>query len=332
MKISVQLLRFTPVLMALMALGYIGMLMSDSTLFTVGESVATSDAEGDAMVCSATTDAGASTAKEVSEREKNRGLLVSLVSAFLLNAVGAVMANRGVPEGYIVLNYGFVLGPVIGYLLDVGIATEDGLRETKTGLPGALFALKSLASPKFYRYVITVFLDMFVSNPMQDAVKNYLMKTRDNIPNNFIGYGQLVKNNFPSLLQSIVAVMTFQAYTNDTRFRWAYSARAENRVANDVIMLATAVSASLFMAYNLPGAESLSRRVPFALVAIAMLSFGNYFTFERCKGEFINVFEATDDDVGLSDDMKLVVGSSMFAMFVVVGLVIPFYRAEKSVF
>lgn len=330
MKLSVQVLRFTPVLMALMALGYVGVLISDESLFVTGEG-AIGDAGGGEACVAVDVDAGDS-AKSVSDREKNRGLLVSLMSAFLLNAVGAVMANAGVPEGYIVLNYGFILGPVIGYLLDVGVATEEGLRATKRGLPGALFALRSLASPKFYRYVITVFLDMFVSNPIQDAVKNYLMKTRDNIPNNFIGYGQLVKNNFPSLLQSIVAVMTFQAYTNDTRFRWAYSTNPENRVANDVVTLATAVSASLFVAYNLPGAESLSRRVPFALVAIAMLSFGNYITFERCGGEIVNVFDANDDDVRMSEDTKLVVGSSMFALFMAVGLVVPFYKAEKSVF
>ena len=86
------------------------------------------------------------------------------------------------------------------------------------------------------------------------------------------------------------------------------------------------------MAYNLPGAESLSRRVPFALVAIAMLSFGNYITFERSKGEFINVFDAADDDIGMTEETKLVVGASMFALFMAVGLVIPFYHAEKSVF
>jgi hypothetical protein len=63
-----------------------------------------------------------------------------------------------------------------------------------------------------------------------------------------------------------------------------------------------------------------------------MLSFGNYFKFERCKGEFVNVFDAYDEDIGMTELTKLIVGSGMFALFMAIGLVIPFYRAEKSVF
>lgn len=44
------------------------------------------------------------------------------------------------------------------------------------------------------------------------------------------------------------------------------------------------------------------------------------------------MFDANDDDVRMSEDTKLVVGSSMFALFMAVGLVVPFYKAEKSVF
>ena len=174
---------------------------------------------------------------------------------------------------------------------------------------------------------------MFISNPIQDVIKLYFMDAKNSIPNNILGYGQTVRRNFASLLQSIVGVATFQAYTNDTRFRWAYTdGEKDGRVANDVIMLATAVAASLFMAYNVPGAESLGRRVPFAMFAIFLLSIGNSMKWNRCGKEPVNLFDASDEDIGLDEKTRAAIGTAMFGVFVFVGLVVPFSRAKEKIF
>lgn len=333
MTLSMQALRATPILLSLISVAYISRLLADNSLFKTGNKVIDAPDVNDGDVASKCPEEESSGGAE-EDREKNRGMLVSLISAFLINIVGSLMARKGVPDGYIVLNYGFILAPVIGYLLDVGIATEVGLRKTKRGgLGGAVHAMGSLASPTFFRYVITVFLDMFISNPIQDAMKVYFMDAKNTIPNNFLGYGQTVRRNFASLLQSVVGVATFQAYTNDTRFRWAYTdGDKKGRVANDVIMIATAIGASLFMAYTIPGAESLGRRVPFAMMAILLLSIGNSVKWNRCGKEPVSLFDASDEDVGLDDTTRAIIGTAMFAMFVFVGLVVPFSRAKERIF
>ena len=335
MTLSMQALRATPILLSMMSIVYIGRLLGDNTLFkTSAVHDSGSGVPGSKEKCPDGDKVGSGGGSEEEDREKNRGLLVSLLSAFLINLVGSLMARKGVPDGYIVLNYGFVLSPVIGYLLDVGVATEEGLRKTKRGgLGGAMYAMGSLASPTFFRYIITVFLDMFISNPIQDVIKLYFMDAKNSIPNNLLGYGQTVRRNFASLLQSIVGVATFQAYTNDTRFRWAYTdGEKEGRVANDVIMLATAVAASLFMAYNVPGAESLNRRVPFAMFAIFLLSIGNSMKWNRCGKEPVNLFDASDEDIGLDEKTRAAIGTAMFGVFVFIGLVVPFSRAKQKIF
>jgi hypothetical protein len=338
MTLSMQALRATPVLLSMMSIVYIGRLLGDNTLFKTTHvpepGSGGSGGSGGKEKCPDDSGPGGSESSEEEDREKNRGLLVSLLSAFFINVVGSTMARKGVPDGFIVLNYGFILSPVIGYLLDVGIATEKGLSKSKRGgFGGAIHAMGSLASPTFFRYIITVFLDMFISNPIQDVIKLYFMDAKNSIPNNFLGYGQTVRRNFASLLQSIVGVATFQAYTNDTRFRWAYTdGDKEGRVANDVIMLTTAVAASLFMAYNVPGAESLNRRVPFAMFAIFLLSVGNSMKWNRCGKKPVNLFDASDEDIGLDEKTRAIIGTAMFGMFVFVGLVVPFSRAKQKLF
>lgn len=141
-------------------------------------------------------------------------------------------------------------------MCDIGIGTKEGLKKTLKG-QGFKHVLGSLVTPMFFRYIITVFLDMFISNPIQDTIKLNLMGLRQRVQaNNMDVYGKLIKDNFPSILQNIVGILTFQVYTNDTRFRWAYAkSDNKNRISNDIIMLATVVSASLFCVYSIKGSE-----------------------------------------------------------------------------
>merc|ERR1719336_11368 len=65
-------------------------------------------------------------------------------------------------------------------------------------------------------------------------------------------YDYFVALNFPSILQSIVAVVTYNAYTNQTRFAWAYAASSldrDLRIPPGAIMLATAASGVLYLVF-----------------------------------------------------------------------------------
>ena len=61
-------------------------------------------------------------------RETNRGAFVSVMIAILMNIIGAFMFYIKVKEGLVVTNYGFILGPVVGFMLDQGIGTDEGFQ------------------------------------------------------------------------------------------------------------------------------------------------------------------------------------------------------------
>ena len=72
--------------------------------------------------------------------------------------------------------------------------------------------------------------DVGSSLPLQDVMKRQarkagiieeLQKTEDKSPR-MQQYDYIVTLNFPSLLQSIVFIVTYKAYSNETRFAWAY--------------------------------------------------------------------------------------------------------------
>eukprot|EP01083_Nonionella_stella_P206260 750364_1 len=69
---------------------------------------------------------------EILRREASRGLFVSVVIAILLNLVGAFMFYIRVRESLVVTNYGFILGPVIGFMLDQAIGSDAGFAHFMT--------------------------------------------------------------------------------------------------------------------------------------------------------------------------------------------------------
>ena len=64
-----------------------------------------------------------------------RGTFASLLGSVILNAIGALFAWLEVPESMIIMNYGFMLGPAIGYMLDIGYGTDTGKGHQRTPRP-----------------------------------------------------------------------------------------------------------------------------------------------------------------------------------------------------
>eukprot|EP01084_Bolivina_argentea_P120402 213409_1 len=101
----VQISRIIPIGAALCAVGYIIYLLAKPDNWSTDPN--TEDAD-------------------ILRREANRGLFVSVVIAILMNLIGAFMFYIKVRESLVVVNYGFILGPVIGFLLDQSIGTDAG--------------------------------------------------------------------------------------------------------------------------------------------------------------------------------------------------------------
>lgn len=200
------------------------------------------------------------------DRFSNRGTYISIiVTVSSLIQVGMRMA--GADKSLLLFMYGFILAFVIGYMGDKVIGTEEGYAiYNKDKIDALKYSMGSLASPEFFRFIITVFLDMFISAPIQLTMSylfsNYTAGLRTNSTGislldtgMFSGLTKLVGINFDTILQSIVAIITFMAYTNDTRFLWAYPDKSllkEERMSSTTIRLAAVIAGVVFLVSNYP--------------------------------------------------------------------------------
>jgi len=100
-----------------------------------------------------------------------------------------------VRESLVVTNYGFILGLVIGFMVDQAIGTDDGMyvsykfcalfvlmsglnymiyigfREFLT-VDGFKYTFNSLIGGNFLRYIVTVFLDLYYQQSIAGCIKS----------------------------------------------------------------------------------------------------------------------------------------------------------------
>ena len=263
--------------------------------------------------------------QDIVNRTQNRGMLVSLISAIVLNLVGIAMTKMNVPESMIITNYGFIFGPILGFLLDIGIGTDNGLTLFKENLfKWFKYVLSNLVSGKFLRFILTVLLDLFISNPLQDIMKKVIspivmkMGSMDK-------YTQFVSKNIPSLLQSIVGFITFNAYTNQTRFNWAYPGNLPEKylINSKVILLITSVVAVMFSMFYVNSNE-LPTKLIYSLVGI-LLAFGlNFFGLDRSKE-----FKKEENNSLKINNTKAIIGLIVFILIFIFGVIYPFLSGKK---
>jgi hypothetical protein len=227
-----------------------------------------------------------------SVRTQKRGLHISMVLAGSA-AIQALLKMLGADESTLLLLYGFILASVFGFMGDKMIGTDEGYSIfTKSKTDVIKYALGSLTGSSFFRYIITVFLDLFISMPIQMTL-TYLMKDYiAGLTNKTTGIGLLdtgilsgltsfVGNNFDNILQSIVAIITFMAYTNETRFLWAYPDKSllpEDKIPAPTIKLATSVAAAVYLITNYPkdvAGTGIVERYIYVMVVIILLTLGS---------------------------------------------------------
>jgi hypothetical protein len=110
---------------------------------------------------------------------------------------------------------GMFLGNTFGFILDTMLGSDEGLREYLWSVPsGMRYALGSLATDRFGRYIVTILFDMFFTVILFKHFYSKLVHVAG-----FSQSGREWIANF--IVSGFIGVITFQVYANMTRFQWA---------------------------------------------------------------------------------------------------------------
>ena len=186
-------------------------------------------------------------------RQQFRGVLTSIVASLLGLGAMAGMMSLGVPMDLIETNLSFLFMNVIGYQLDYSFATDNGLRRFAEGRVGEGFgaAFSGLYDLSFIRFFLTVLLDMFISLPILEVLTTYSARFLPTLAGGG-AYDRLLGHYLRPLMLSITLAVTFLAYSNMTRFQWAYPSENpddKERISDSSFFVALAVSIGVFAVF-----------------------------------------------------------------------------------
>jgi hypothetical protein len=150
--------------------------------------------------------------------------------------------------------------------------------------------------------------------------------------------------NITSIVQSLVAVITFQTYSNQTRFLWAYPEKTlpkESRVSSYIIMIATSIASVFYLSQYAKEVTSLSLHIVVSILSFFLLT-GLYLS-RTMEEEYIPaevVKETYTPEESQSEESKseesdkpytnkrFYFGLGLFIFFFIIGVIIPFFRRE----
>ena len=251
------------------------------------------------------------TDQEKIKRTSYRGTIISII-LMLSSLIQATLKGLGASSTMLLLLYGFFMASVIGFMGDQGYGTDDGFSLKEIGFANNQNKIESvgaqlkyifgtLTTSSFWRFIITVFLDMFISAPIQSVIVavfnpyiQILNNTIPNLPSIIGGLLKFITKNFDNVLQSFVAFITFLAYANETRFRWAYPGSDINPnllISTSVIKISTAIAGVVYLIANISAdfnivegatmkvgsslVDRLDRKMWFVLIMIGLLTIGS---------------------------------------------------------
>jgi len=184
---------------------------------------------------------------DIRARNKSRGTAASLLSAvsFSLGVNGALDKFGKIDPSTSTVFIGMTLGGTWGFVLDNLFGSDEGFREyvwdPRSGMD---YAMGSLVTERFGRYVVTILFDMFFTVILFKLIYPKLVTAAG-----FTAPGrEWIANGFTSAL---ISLLTFKVYANMTRFEWAYPSGEEDVreqwISGQTMLLATIIMNMVYL-------------------------------------------------------------------------------------
>ena len=215
-----------------------------------------------------------------SKRKATRGMIASLLTGLSFGIVNALIDAKGeVDPSTSTALIGMILSGTIGFIMDNAIGTDLGLQTFKEQgtSKGISQAFGVLATSRYARFLITVLMDTFVSLILFKGAYEWLISkpyfSCKNLP--IFGNGSSIANG---IMSTVIGLITFNAYANQTRFYWAYPDSGVSTIDGSVILLSTTILALIFYQSDTiidsdnPGLNGKGTKLILCFVTLAMLT------------------------------------------------------------
>ena len=257
-------------------------------------------------------------------RQKLRGTIIAILTSGVTFLVMMALHSIGAPIELLETNYNFLFSNTIGYIADRVFGTDEGLRLVKDE-PNkmGMLSMKVLSETSFLRFFLATMLDMFVIIPFLALMGKYTESFQYRFRTNW--YDKLILKNIRLVLLIIVSAVTFQAFTNMTKFQWAYPSEKEGdlqRISDATMFSILGSACGMFALYYIvmpKGKATLGLGTFYILVTLALMA---VLAGEKRPNEALQEQKIKR----IYDDKGFYMGLAIFFTITAIGFLYPLFR------
>jgi hypothetical protein len=176
--------------------------------------------------------------KEEKKRMDRRSIFLSIFSVINI-LIYSLLVSLKVPISIILKTYTFFMDPIIGYLVSNIYLTEEALEMNKKKILNVRYFLGMISTGTFYRYLINVFIDIFISMLIMNKIQKIeIFDLEDNI---------IYKGIYSQLLIILVKVITYFMYVHKIQLNWVFLNTYNKYISTVLIRFVLLLSGLLFL-------------------------------------------------------------------------------------
>jgi len=162
-------------------------------------------------------------AQAVLARTKDRAFVASMFAtlSFSLTINASIDKFGKIDPSTSTVLIGMTLGNAFGFVLDNLLGSDEGFREYLWSVTGGMkYAVGSLGTERFARYLVTILFDMFFTVIIFKRLYCIIVRLAGFSKNG----REWIANGLSS---TVISFLTFKVYANMTRLEWAYPSGTE---------------------------------------------------------------------------------------------------------
>lgn len=236
------------------------------------------------------------------KRQLQRGTAASIISSITFAGVNFAFDKfGGVDASTSTAFIGMLFGNTVGFLFDNSIGSDDGwkLIKTENFINSWKYSTGSLVTSKYIRYLLTVLLDLFISiilfTPTYEIVKK--------LP--FFRCGNESVANF--IVSMFLGMITFQTYTNATRFKWAYPSTGmgtQSLIKGSTMQLCISIASIVFITAK-TGTEGIHNiKIKLLIVFIAFCILTALSQYQQLNSKDVTPTESSNTPPSVTSDTQ----------------------------
>lgn len=181
-------------------------------------------------------------------RSYYRGIINATVASIIVIFISFFVSGGFVINPNFFITWGLVFYMILVFFMDRIFALDIGLEKLKENVgDGIWFGFQSVATGSFLRYVLIIFVYVFITLTMTNILSNPTASVKNQLLSKNRRVYSFIAHNITPIVQSFIGILVFVIYINTLKFRWAFPNGIMTNISSYEVFITVILAGFFFM-------------------------------------------------------------------------------------